>query len=452
MKLYPDRTLPLMTARTFHCSPQARELGEACASINEVVSQYRQAFQLRKNHDKNHLLQGQAFADRCLAAVLEAANLFGDEQSICSVMADLNTAFPGAGSGYLAALGLSCGLDHVQQPRILERVTEVARSMGSSLIASQAREGYHSKYCASRQFPTEATWSDQTLGYLLLNGPECLLYNSKLNHQQNFVGMLDFYSLISADADNHQEFSKAVATFEALLKNGNFPVVDAHCRALRQLVMGSVLTSIVECNEIAQNLGGNLENRSVSVGAFNQDLLTLSLNPDYLAVAVGPDILQGYRESHGFAGDDLPPFEVFTHRDQKDPKVLKGLSDKLAALADFLGKHIPQGDLFLGAMILDIPVGEALRLKQAHGSDEMWLHRKLMGLVDKRIDYKDMDKAIVYLKALLMAATTEQLLQVCNHHDAARVFAYQVTGNYAILNNMENEHLLANILQSDIGL
>lgn len=55
MKLYPDRTLPLMTARTFHCSPQARELGEACASINEVVSQYRQAFQLRKNHDKNHL-------------------------------------------------------------------------------------------------------------------------------------------------------------------------------------------------------------------------------------------------------------------------------------------------------------------------------------------------------------------------------------------------------------
>ncbi|MDT8925304.1 hypothetical protein RBE51_21145 [Pseudomonas taiwanensis] len=212
------------------------------------------------------------------------------------------------------------------------------------------------------------------------------------------------------------------------------------------------MTSTVECNEIAENLGSNLENRSVSVGAFNQDLLALSLNPDYLAVAVGPDMLQGYRKSHGSAGDDLPPFKVFTPRDQKDPKVLKGLSDKLAALSNFLARHIPQGDLFLGAMILDIPVGEALRLKQAPGSNEMWLYRKLMGLVDKRIDYKNMDKAMVYLKALLMAATTEQLLQVFNHHDAARVFAYQVTGNPAILNSMEKEHLLANILQSDIGL
>jgi len=441
-----------MTTRTPPLSPQARELGEACASIGAVINQYRQAFQLRKNHDKNHPLQGQAFADRCLAAVLEAAKMFGDEQSICSAMADLNTAFPGAGSGYLAALGLSCGLDHYEQPRMLERVTEVARSMGSSLIAGQAREGYHSKYCASWQFPVESTWGDQTLGFLLLNGAECLLYNSKLNHQQNFAGMLDFYSLINADADNHQEFAKAAATFEALLKNGNFPVADEHCRGLRQLVMGSVLTSTFECSAITQNLGSNLEERSVSVGAFCQDLLALSMNPDYLAVAFGPDMLQGYRESHGPASDDLPPFEIFTSRDQKDPKVLKGLSEKLPALSDFLAKHIPQGDLFLGAMTLDIPVGEALRLKQTHGNDELWLHRKLMGLVDKRIDYKDLDKAMVYLKALLMAATTEQLLQVCNHHDAARVFGYQVTGNSAILNDMENEHLLSNILQSDIGL
>ncbi|MDT8925305.1 hypothetical protein RBE51_21150 [Pseudomonas taiwanensis] len=147
-----------------HTSAQARELGEACASIDPVVIQYSQTFHLRKNHDKNHPLQGKAFADRCLAAVREAANLFGDEQSICSAMADLNSAFPGAGSGYLKALGLSCGLDHFEQPRILERVAEVARSMGSSLIPSQAREGYHSKYFASRQFTTEATWSDQTLG------------------------------------------------------------------------------------------------------------------------------------------------------------------------------------------------------------------------------------------------------------------------------------------------
>jgi hypothetical protein len=263
----------------------------------------------------------------------------------------------------------------------------------------------------------------------------------------------EFFKLIKEDPDNAYELKEAIRDFDSLVERGSFSLDDDDAKALRQLIRPGALVSLAECTGISSRVGEFLESSSVNLTRFQTMLETLCHNPSYLSIAMGADMLMHYLEDEvDRDGDRTSKRATYMDGDEDDVELLSGLSKKLSVLSKFLSESVANGDVYLGAMILELKAGPALQAKDEIGGDELWIQRTLIREINSKKAHNRLSKAVIYLKAMLMYASPEQVVSVCDISDDARRFGYNLTRNTVLLDRIKSESALSETLEQDLGL
>lgn len=440
----------LMPTPPSPCSPEAEALAKSLSEIKQTITSYRADYHLRQGHDPEHYLQGWDFALKCIEAVVQAKKLFGSERQICLALADIDHLYPGAGSGYLAALGLSCGWEHQALPVLWSRVAEMARDMGSSHISYDAREGYRAKMRSSWEFPEEDVWTDQTLGWLLLNGPESMLDDSRVKHQNNPIVLENYYQLLKMDPNDSKELENSLNVFQTIVDLGGFSLGIEKWGTLRKMIYDGNLIGKNEYKGLVKNLGLQLESSIVSSEGFSNILKALSSMPEYASSRFGTNLIRGYLKAMS-GGHGVLPKNPFKDISVNDGDCIKNLSAKLGYLTEFLEAHVVDGDIFLGSLILNNTIAKSYELRAFHNNDSHWIHSELLKDYDGNSNFKYGTRGVIYLKGLLLNLDQEKALEICSASDETRSLGYRITGNIKMLEGA-SEEVASNALSHDLGL
>jgi hypothetical protein len=90
-------------------------------------------------------------------------------------------------------------------------------------------------------------------------------------------------------------------------------------------------------------------------------------------------------------------------------------------------------------------------IRESYEGEEVWVQKALLKSILQKYDRIQFCMPLMYLSAMLLASTADQVVSVCDVNDETRKLGYELTGNAALLENM-SEKTVAGILEDDLRL
>jgi hypothetical protein len=430
------------------------QLAQQFATINDYFSSFWQIRKENQGLDEKHLVNTQGFREQSLELMQDTLRELGSPSEAFKKIAQLNTVIPGAAEGFAAAYGMCCGWHTGQLETYWAGVMDVATNLGVSLVTQYFRRGFWAVPNYAFLYLKEETWSDATLGAMLLNGPTHLKSYSTGTLSNNVPGIYRYFELLKKDPACKDEWKEVEHQFQVLLNNDILPMAFPPARDVRHLVLGDKIVKGAECSAITADLIGYLTDGSFTLEDVKENMAVLEYHDSYLKVGFSTDFATAVFKLDGF-DNDVPV------DDNGTSTITPLFKAKFELFYETLIKNHPAPDMVLATWIFKKQVGECLDIRDQYEGDPLWLQKQLLRQLETEAGSRRVrSKAVfakgerngVFLEALLEPLSQDEVMAVCGHSDMGRELGFRVNGDTRLLEAVEDEKTLASALEYALGI